>query len=379
MSESSSDKNTLKEMLENIVQPLKDQIDHRVKTPLVGSFILSWLVFNWEKIAVLFISKENIYTRLDKIANLPQINVPFWGQNYTNTLLLPLLSSLFLTMAVPYINRAINRWMHGLNLRNIKTNVELAFYSDIKSQEEITKIKIEKAAADKAQYESTLLINEYETLTKKINSSKTELKDFENNIEFLLQDESKLKKDISELNHKFGTYDAAKNKIEQLTQANRDNSVHLREAQDQVARVLRENSSLNGLINDMNARNVELQKINTQLNEQINVAITESTQNKTTLDRLEEQWKTVENSRLGELAQDAEILLYAEEILQKLRRCVKDGHLGSTPMDTYRQIEDTLTVVTDRKNELYQGYWTKEYPFPLRTLRQRLHPDDIAD
>jgi len=165
MSEKEQDKGAAKGMVAAAADMLKDQIDHRLKNPLLGSFILSWLAFNWERIAILVVSRENIYTRIVKIKGVPQFEVPVLGPHFTNTFIFPLFSALIFTLVFPFINRWINLFLLKLKMADIRTDVHISSLSEVETQKIRVQINEQQLIADKARFNSEKLESEYNRLS----------------------------------------------------------------------------------------------------------------------------------------------------------------------------------------------------------------------
>lgn len=85
-------------MIDELKKSLNSILNDRLVSPLFGTFIFSWLIWNWKIIYLtLFISEKQIET--NKIA--------FIVENYNseyNLLIYPLVSTLMLLTIVPFIS-----------------------------------------------------------------------------------------------------------------------------------------------------------------------------------------------------------------------------------------------------------------------------------
>ncbi|MFP0122378.1 hypothetical protein ACJHYR_16035, partial [Escherichia sp. WS1450] len=54
---------------ESITDSVKDVVKERLKNPLWGYIALSWCGFNWQNLAVLFMSKSSVTTRIEQITS----------------------------------------------------------------------------------------------------------------------------------------------------------------------------------------------------------------------------------------------------------------------------------------------------------------------
>lgn len=86
----------MSEFLKEIIASLRKTSTERISNPFYGVFILTWLVFNWEAVAILLFS------------DLPmQERVRFINSAYSLTFFYPLASAVFLTFALPWCTEKI--------------------------------------------------------------------------------------------------------------------------------------------------------------------------------------------------------------------------------------------------------------------------------
>jgi len=83
------------ETVKEIFQSIYDSYRDRIKSPLVGSFIITYLIFNWRLVAILFYSEWPIHCRIEWIEE----NYCEW-YHYV----VPFLIALFYVMGLPYLN-----------------------------------------------------------------------------------------------------------------------------------------------------------------------------------------------------------------------------------------------------------------------------------
>lgn len=81
----------MKNLINNLLETSKD----RLKNPLIGAFIFSWIAINWEPVSVLFFSTDSIYVRIDIIE---ECYTSLWLNFF-----LPLLIAVFYIVALPYV------------------------------------------------------------------------------------------------------------------------------------------------------------------------------------------------------------------------------------------------------------------------------------
>lgn len=102
----------MKEFLQTILKSTED----RIKNPFIGTFITSWIIFNWKPIIFIIFSDKDIEGKINYIKD-----------NYSDIwsyLWLPLISAIFYIAILPYISfvfEYLTKFSHGL--RN-KVNLE---------------------------------------------------------------------------------------------------------------------------------------------------------------------------------------------------------------------------------------------------------------
>jgi len=84
----------------------------RIKNPLIGTFAMSWMIFNWKAILVLLFSSKDIERKLTYLAE--NFN------NLGNLLIYPLLVALCYIFLLPYINLGIDKLLSHSNSKNHK-------------------------------------------------------------------------------------------------------------------------------------------------------------------------------------------------------------------------------------------------------------------
>ncbi|WP_284462464.1 hypothetical protein [Chryseobacterium sp.] len=126
----------MKEFLQNILKSTED----RIKNPFVGTFITSWIIFNWKPIIFIVFSDKGIEDKIKLIS-----------ENYNDIwcyLWLPLISAIFYMAILPYISfvfEYFTKFSHGLrnqvNLEARNAALELQIgvaRNEIKLEEEKT-------------------------------------------------------------------------------------------------------------------------------------------------------------------------------------------------------------------------------------------------
>lgn len=96
----------------------------RFSNPIFYSFIMSWCLFNWDRIAVLLFSKQNIIDRVMTVKNMPSNSTMFFDIPYANTIIFPLISTMFLVALSPHINNLLYQ-IHKSQIKKKIINQEL--------------------------------------------------------------------------------------------------------------------------------------------------------------------------------------------------------------------------------------------------------------
>lgn len=80
----------------------------RFSNPIFYSFILSWCIFNWDRLAILILSKQNIVDRISTVKNMPSNSTFIFDLPYANTIIFPMISTAFLVILSPFINNRLD-------------------------------------------------------------------------------------------------------------------------------------------------------------------------------------------------------------------------------------------------------------------------------
>lgn len=110
-----------------LLAPVIESIKFRAKNNFFGSFILSWIFWNWEKLAYFIFSKDEILKKIKTV----KLSSPFEDDNqwhifaYSHSLFLPLISAIIFTFSYPffawfisYIHKWILNQVHVLHILN---------------------------------------------------------------------------------------------------------------------------------------------------------------------------------------------------------------------------------------------------------------------
>jgi hypothetical protein len=114
----------MKEIINSILDSTKD----RLKNPLLGAFVFSWLIFNWKPLFYILFSNNSIENKIDFITECYcSINTNFW---------FPLMFSIFYIIMFPYILWGFDK-LSSKAIIGRKDNILNLNISDIKNQQKI--------------------------------------------------------------------------------------------------------------------------------------------------------------------------------------------------------------------------------------------------
>jgi hypothetical protein len=114
----------MKEIINSILDSTKD----RLKNPLLGAFVFSWLIFNWKPLFYILFSNNSIENKINFITECYcSINNNFW---------FPLVFSIFYIVMFPYILWGFDK-LSSKAIIGRKDNILNLNISDIKNQQKI--------------------------------------------------------------------------------------------------------------------------------------------------------------------------------------------------------------------------------------------------
>lgn len=86
------------------LEPVKEAVNHKIRNPLFGGFVISWIFFNWDRLLIIIFSKDNVLERISIVNKIPDnIIIGGFDLNHAHTFFLPALISISLTLFSPFI------------------------------------------------------------------------------------------------------------------------------------------------------------------------------------------------------------------------------------------------------------------------------------
>lgn len=166
---------TFSDLIKEIIDSSKD----RIKNPISGAYILSFLLWNWRPIALLLFEKATITSKIIII-----------NSEYCNIMAMvgPFLLGVFFTVGIPHIMTLIDVLLVSANKKRLKT-IYLAKTDELSEQIKLVVLELElqdkknrsKTTEDFEQEISTLQ-NKFEVLSE---SNKSVVEDYENRLKDL--------------------------------------------------------------------------------------------------------------------------------------------------------------------------------------------------
>jgi len=289
----SDDKDPIKDAGTELTKPLIDELSSRLKLPFFGSFI-----FSWERVAILAFSKENIYTRIVKIKQIPQIELPIIGTWHTSTFVAPLIYSMLVTAMTPFLILAYKKIQKWANKRIIDTQAELNHRYQISSSAEQLKIEKAKNEVSKVKYSTEEILNKYNALKKTYESSLIKVTEVDNKIAGQLAIYDKVKADTDTLKIAFDGYKTAQDKVDHLEKTNEHHKANLIKAIYNIT--------------TLEMQLIELQKEHINLKSMVNSYINDITELSANAEIYQSELNTI-SKYMDELMSDSEVVAFQLE------------------------------------------------------------------
>ncbi len=218
----SDEKDPAKEVVTELTKPVIDELAMKLKLPFFSAFAFSWGVINWEKAVILIFSKENIYSRIDKIKSLPGLEWPIIGDWHTSTFFAPLLYSITITAITPFITLGFKRIQKWANIRIIDTQAELDHRYKSSSATELFKLEQKNKDIAIIKFDTKKLKKDFDKVEGELQTAKANLEIENGKLDGLKIDFANLGAAVSALKREFNGYESAADKVnEYLTENER--------------------------------------------------------------------------------------------------------------------------------------------------------------
>ncbi|CAI1883175.1 MULTISPECIES: hypothetical protein [Serratia] len=125
-------------IIDDICASIAGNAKTRINDPFIGTFIISWLVCNWNHLSRLFWGEGKVNERIVIFYNY-LYETPMWGWNYV--LLIPLAITLFYLFLFPWVSMSMNFLQHWANEKLHKQAVDRELIK-INQQKNLNKEKL---------------------------------------------------------------------------------------------------------------------------------------------------------------------------------------------------------------------------------------------
>lgn len=177
---------------ESITDSVNDVVKERLKKPLWGYITLSWCGFNWQNLAILFMSKSSVTTRIEQIISAEKF--------YWLYLVAPVTVGIFLSVISPYLNYGI-AWTKRYLEAKEREGFKKSLIAEYEMQKETADKKVEAINAEKlaqSVQDTKLVMQEEIAKREKLNTAllKSEYEQLERSISILKMTVNELNADI---------------------------------------------------------------------------------------------------------------------------------------------------------------------------------------
>lgn len=154
-----------------LIKSFAETSRERIKTPITGSFMLTFILYNWRPLVLLMFSNSSIEER---IATINAEYCTIWS------ILIPLLIAALYVAGVPYLMMVLEK-ASGYALTNRKRYKSIQKVEDLKLLEEVLKLELNNERIRSGKEDIKELNNKVEDLNSKL-SEKTQAYDLLNDI-----------------------------------------------------------------------------------------------------------------------------------------------------------------------------------------------------
>ena len=104
-------KDVVSTIKEAVVSPAQEAFTYRAKNPFFGSLIISWLYWNWDKLAFFLLSDMPVLKRINFVKHkIPDNSIIFGlNVNHTHSFYYPLIAATIFTLSLPVLIYSISR------------------------------------------------------------------------------------------------------------------------------------------------------------------------------------------------------------------------------------------------------------------------------
>ncbi|MEN4520285.1 hypothetical protein [Pantoea agglomerans] len=218
------------DFFKDILSAFRQNSLERIKSPFLGAFVFSWLGFNWQMLAVLILSKQNIIGRLEYINKIYSVK---------DYILAPIFTTALICILLPLINKSVTKLQkktnHETNQLILQSKIDIA-----EEQLKIADIEAQKRLAEER-----------------------EKKNIESNIDSILKECASLRLECENLkqdNHEFFVvHQKMKSEEKSLQSINNTLESNLAQARVELGKSLDSLSKANADVELLRKENVEVE------------------------------------------------------------------------------------------------------------------------
>jgi len=180
------------QVLDDIWASIKGNAVTRINDPILGAFVVSWVLCNWDKLALLFFGTEKLETRINKLSQeMAFLSEPLLIWNNYDLLLLPVVLTAFYIFILPNVAHEIEKKLKPTQINRHDHIVDLDLNKAIK-QKELNKARLRANPANEFLAQEAKIDIERE-------KSEAELKQAEAEAAKSIQEEAKAKETVAKI------------------------------------------------------------------------------------------------------------------------------------------------------------------------------------
>ncbi|EFM18644.1 hypothetical protein PanABDRAFT_3540 [Pantoea sp. aB] len=306
-----------------LVTPVQEAFVYRARNPFFGTLVISWLFYNWNKVAFFFLSDFKIIERIDYIRHKIPDNSVILGINisHTHSFWFPLLWACFISLTFPFFTYA-SIWIH----KKITAHIEV-----INSSKEIERIRLQKDLMIEMAKNESAKTKQLALEESQIEEHREVTATHKANIETLKKRKATLETEIDAL--------AAVNEASQISINNITSKIN--EKQDEYEKLNDKNISLLNKVSSLE----ELKNVNKELENKIAILDSQVKSYLTEMTNL--NMKLLEKDK--ELAQSVQL---ANNQSKELTFKSAELNSMSTKLDSYG---DSIINIANRFNNIFSA------------------------
>lgn len=206
---------TLSSKLGRAIDSFMNPINQRMSNPLIGSFIISWAVLNWQPIIFFILSKQNVEGKILHIKDFFYNDNWLWGYGFHNWcmyFLFPLLVSCLYVWLIPRLENLVDM----VNKDPIDSKIERKHNEKISNYKKLKEIATEDARVEEAKSqfktleeknkEITFLNDQVESLREQEITYKQQAASFINNLNESNNENTVLKSENIQLKNSYTNF-----------------------------------------------------------------------------------------------------------------------------------------------------------------------------